>query len=82
MNLGRSHFINPDQLVFVIDGKLPGHIHKTCINDLTLAGAAALRDQLLIEVLEQGFMEFMPGQLLSKQPDGLGIRDLVFQVAP
>ena len=44
--------------------------------------AAALRDQLLIEVLEQGFMQFMPGQLLSKQPDGPGIRDLVFQAAP
>ena len=31
---------------------LPGHIHKTCINDLTLLGAAALRDPLLIEVLD------------------------------
>ena len=31
---------------------LPGRIHKARINDLTLLGAIALRDSLLIEVLE------------------------------
>ena len=71
-----------DLCVFLPAVALPGHIHKTCIHDLTLLGAAALRDQLLIEALEQGFMAFMPGQLRSKQPDGPGIRELAFQVAP
>ena len=71
-----------DLCVFLPAVALPGHIHKTCIHDLTLLGAAALRDPLLIAVLEQGFMAFMPGQLRSKQPDGPGIRNLVFQVAP
>ena len=52
------------------------------LQTVTLLGATALRDQLLIEALEQGFMAFMPGQLLSKQPDGPGIGNLVFQVAP
>ena len=70
-----------DLCVFLSAAALPGHIHKTCVNDLTLLGATALRDQLLIEALEQDFMAFMPDQLRSKQPDGLGIRDLVFQVA-
>ena len=70
-----------DLCVFSPAVALPGHIHKTCINDLTLLGAATLRDQLLIEALEQGFMAFMPGQLRSKQLDGPGIQDLVFQVA-
>ena len=68
--------------VFLPAVALPGHIHKTCINDRTLLGAAALQDQRLIEALEQGFMEFMPAQLLSKQPDGPGIRNFVFQAAP
>ena len=68
--------------VFLPAVALPGHIHKTCIHELTLLGAAALRDPLLIEVLEQDFMAFMPGQLRSKQPDGPGIGDLVFQAAP
>ena len=68
--------------VFLSAVALPGHIHKTCIHALTLAGVAALRDPLLIEALEQGFMALMPGQLRSKQPDGPGIRELVFQVAP
>ena len=68
--------------VFLSAVALPRHIHKTCINDLTLLGASALRDPLLIEALEQGFMAFMPGQLRSKQPDGPGIRARVFQVAP
>ena len=71
-----------DLCVFLLAVALPVYIHKTCINDLTFLGAAALRDQLLIEVLEQGFMACMLGQLLSKQADGLGIWDLVFQVAP
>ena len=71
-----------DLCVFLPAVALPGHIHKARISDLALAGATALRDQLLIKALKQGFMAFMPGQLLSKQPDGLGIRDLVFQVAP
>ena len=69
-----------DLCVFLPAVALPGHIHKTCINDLTLLGAAALRDQLLIEVLEQGFMQFMPGQLLSKQPDNLGKRRVFLEV--
>ena len=68
--------------VFLPAVALPGHIHKTCINDRTLLGVAALQDQRLIEALEQGFMEFMPAQLLSKQPDGPGIRNFVFQAAP
>ena len=71
-----------DLCVFLPVVALSGYIHKTCINNLTLLDAAALRDPLLIEALEQGFMALMPGQLLSKQPDGLGIGDLVFQVAP
>ena len=71
-----------DLCVFLPAVALPGYIHKTCINNLTLLGATALRDQLLIEALEQGFMESMSGQLFSKQPDGLGIGDLVFQIAP
>ena len=70
-----------DLCVFLPAVALPGYIHKTCINNLTLLGAPALRDPLLIEALEQGFMAFMPGQLRSKQPDGPGIRELVFQVA-
>ena len=72
-----------DLCVFLSAVALPGYIHKTCIHALALLGATTLRDLLLIEVLEQGFiMAFMPGQLRSKQPDGPGIRDLVFQVAP
>ena len=71
-----------DLCVFLSAVALSGHIHKARVNDLTLLGATALRDPLRIEALEQGFMAFMPGQLRSKQPDGPGIRGLVFQVAP
>ena len=41
-----------DLCVFLPAVALPEHIHKTCINDLTLLIAAALRDPLLIEVLD------------------------------
>ena len=66
-----------DLCVFLLAVALPGHIHKARINALTLLGATALRDPLLIKALEQGFMAFMPGQLRSKQLDDPGIRDLV-----
>ena len=41
-----------DLCVFLPAVALPGCIHKTCINGLTLLGAAVLRDPLLIEVLD------------------------------